>query len=299
VLNCTPHFSCRFKLQAVVIFSFLFVMVNRANASPNHQASPDTRVVRAPGLRGHIPAKPQELRGGTWRTDHSFEATLRIRNVLVIGPLDVTPVLYLADGTEFVLPQVHFTPGEVKTISINNALSSAPPEIAAHISDYGSVALRFNWGWATAIQASVESLDASRSLVFDFGLDSPMEMPASLQELNGLWWKRDEGVEGFAFLTNVTSKPVHVAVHSSLPSGVEGASHEVMVLPNRTERVLLSELLDDGQSPHSKAKAGGLSIRYRGTPGAIFVAGGLENPDEGYSTLIPVYQHSAGSRGAY
>src|SRR5713226_1700119 len=42
--------------------------------------------------------KTYTLYSGLWRTDGSFASTIRIKNVLVVAPMDVTPVLFMADG---------------------------------------------------------------------------------------------------------------------------------------------------------------------------------------------------------
>jgi hypothetical protein len=69
---------------------------------------------------------PQELFCGLWRTDHTFEATILLKNELVIGPMTVRPVLFFADGTEYDPTPVPLDPADVAAISINDALRAAP-----------------------------------------------------------------------------------------------------------------------------------------------------------------------------
>lgn len=67
------------------------------------------------------PLSPQQLEGGYWRTDVSFAPVLHITNILVTGSLRVTPVLYMADGTEYALPAV-LLPPEARRRLISRAL---------------------------------------------------------------------------------------------------------------------------------------------------------------------------------
>src|ERR1700674_1287256 len=163
------------------------------------------------------PAVAHELDGAFWRTDGGFRATIRITNIVQTAPIKVIPVLFMADGTEYTLPEVKLQPAGVATVSINDALSNAPPEIAAHISNFGSAALRFQWSWPSAISGTIRNLDVQRSLTysnsFRFSMttdrdarahrlgagkkrrvkthERPMDMSPKAVSIEGLWWKRD------------------------------------------------------------------------------------------------------------
>src|SRR5215475_2347386 len=102
---------------------------------------------RKPQRHSKLPVVNRSLVGGVWRVDHTFVATIQIKNALRNEAVNVTPVLYMADGTEYVLPQRKLTPYAFAQININEALQAAPPEITAHLSERGSVELRFNHRW--------------------------------------------------------------------------------------------------------------------------------------------------------
>jgi hypothetical protein len=40
---------------------------------------------------------------GLWRVDNGFVSKIHIKNALIVGPLVVMPVLYMADGTQYEL----------------------------------------------------------------------------------------------------------------------------------------------------------------------------------------------------
>src|SRR5437867_7822387 len=82
---------------------------------------------------------------GLWRTDGGFVSTIRIKNSLVVAPLEVSPTLYMEDGTAYPLPPVNLAIAGVATVNVNQALSLAPPSIARHLSKYGSVGLVYRY----------------------------------------------------------------------------------------------------------------------------------------------------------
>jgi hypothetical protein len=40
---------------------------------------------------------------GLWRVDNGFVSKIHIKNALIVGPMTVVPVLYMADGTAYEL----------------------------------------------------------------------------------------------------------------------------------------------------------------------------------------------------
>src|SRR6266481_791140 len=64
------------------------------------------------------------LDGGFWRTDGGFVSTIRIKNVLVVAPIQVTPTIFMADGTAYPLRPVMLATSGVASININDALAA-------------------------------------------------------------------------------------------------------------------------------------------------------------------------------
>lgn len=67
---------------------------------------------------------------GLWRVDNGFVSTLHIKNALIVAALSVTPVLFMADGTEYDLPDVQLATGGTGNVNVNGALAKAPASIA-------------------------------------------------------------------------------------------------------------------------------------------------------------------------
>lgn len=76
-----------------------------------------------------------------------------MKNVWIGRSIDVTPVLYMADGTEFRLQVVHLAPSASAAIDINQALMHMDSTWIGHASQFGSVSLLYS-GNASAITAA-------------------------------------------------------------------------------------------------------------------------------------------------
>jgi hypothetical protein len=230
-----------------------------------------------------MPVSPQEVKGGFWRSDHTFEPTLIITNMLEKISLPVTPSIYANDGTELELPSITLAPAGVATVDVRTALAAAPPTIRHHFTEYGSVGVRYRWNWAGAITTLVQNRDAKRSLNFNFDLRTPMVMKHDSDKTinEGLWWKEDRGVKGFLALANIASHTVDVNVELISDRGELEESKRVLLAPNETK------LIDDLMRK-SSGSSGGLRVSYQGSESNVVLGGGLENIAEGYSARIPL-----------
>ena len=232
----------------------------------------------------------QSMFCGFWRVDGGFNATIHLKNSLIVGPIDVVPVLYMADGTEYALPLVHLQTAGVANVDVNAMLRSAPPSLSNHISQYGSAAIRYRYRTPGEVSASMELLNVPKSLIFVFHFaEVGGGMKPVAFTLDGLWWKHDPDVGGFIALTNTTENRLEAryGVFSS-----EGATPPVRGLtlePHQVQLVELDRLLED--LPQREAKQGGIRVEYRGSPGDLLVSGGLENESEGYSAVMPFLLH--------
>jgi hypothetical protein len=187
-----------------------------------------------------------------------------MKNSLLVGPLQVTPVLYMADGTEYRLPSTTIPTGGVSTVDVNVALSQAPAAIASHISDFGNAALQYSYPSTGHLIGSMQVLDTARSLIFIYPFIEPgammdMDKHSSPQTIEGLWWKRDSGVVGFIALTNTTEQKQTAKINLvTSPSGKESSSDDrgshnlVELAPHSTRMLTLDELstvTSEGEEP--------------------------------------------------
>ena len=119
---------------------------------------------KGPHCRGLSKAIPSNC--GLWRVDNGFISTIHVKNILITGPLTVTPVLFMADGTEYDLPVVNLPITGVADVSVNDALGNLPPTAAAHLSQYGSAAVRYSYQNPGHLVAMMEITNITQSLVF-------------------------------------------------------------------------------------------------------------------------------------
>lgn len=223
----------------------------------------------------------QLMNCGFWRTDHTFEATMHIKNELLDAPLSVTPILFMADGTEFDLTPTTVGASQVSDVDINAALASAPPDVRSHVSDFGSASLRFEHKW-TPVSGMIEDVDKLRSLVYQAPLQHVMGSDPGHQTVEGLWWKHDAGVGGFIGLSNATTSQLNVFVQVSDSNGSGGPQHKFSLAPRQTQLVQLSDL----DATEKGDNLGGVTISFDGQIGDLLLSGGLENSAEGFSAPI-------------
>jgi hypothetical protein len=232
------------------------------------------------------PAVLRSVAGGLWMTDGNFKSSIYLKNGLVTSALEVTPILYLANGTKLPLAAVHLEPAGTATVDINQSL--ADNGIAPYAQLSGYLEVEYKWPW-DVLCVTIHNVDIAHSLIFNFNLGVPLLAGAVLPErsaekseiLEGMWWKETKDLTGFVALSNPTEEPrsATVAVSDSFGKPIE--KHAVIVSPHGTKLVALSELRN------APGVSGGISISYQGPEDAIVVTGGLEDQTTGFSANIP------------
>ena len=207
-----------------------------------------------------------------------------------MGPIQVTPVVYMADGTEYDLPSITLDTAGVATVSINRALAAVPPSIGGHLSQNGSAALRYQYPWGGVVRGQMVIVNIPQSLVFTGpfnGVDTAATPAPQQQGIETLWWRRDPGVTGFVSLANTTDKYIEDDVEATGSLGAPGDDIPVQLGPHTTQVLDLDEIT--GGIPGLENQSGGLSVHYKGADGAVMMIAGLENTREGYSATLPPY----------
>ena len=232
----------------------------------------------------HDPSTTQEAAGGFWRIDRDFDAALRIKNVLLKQPLTVTPVLYMADGTEFDLPSLDLPAAGVASVNIGRMLQNAA--LGAHRSTYGSASVRYHWSWA-AVLATIQNTDEIESITFHSTLNTnitQLKDPSTASgphTLQGMWWTPPQSTpSGFISLLNVTSQPLNAQLSLATAAAQTLTTRPVTIAPHATAMLTLQDLLSSITSADS---TGTVSIAYTGAPGALVATAGIENRATGYS----------------
>src|SRR5215471_5821625 len=105
-----------------VLALLMIVLPFSSHGQANPRAKPGSKRHKLgpvnPKLYG--PSVAQELDGGVWRTDGGFQAIFRISNKAQTAAIRVTPVLFMADGTEYALAPVNVKASGSATVNIND-----------------------------------------------------------------------------------------------------------------------------------------------------------------------------------
>jgi hypothetical protein len=162
-----------------------------------------------------------------WRTDLSFHSTITVSNQLANTGIDAIPTLYMADGTQWELPAIHLGKSGVQDLDINQALSNAPAGIRAHLSSYGSAAIRYRYDWQGAVYATMSIVDLTRSLshVYPFVFPPDQGIRENISpktrayrdaingiKYEGLWFRKTHNTGGFLALANTSSALLNVGI---------------------------------------------------------------------------------------
>ena len=203
----------------------------------------------------------------------------------------------MADGTALDLPPVHVPQSGVATVDVNVALAQAPVEVRAHLSTFGSAAIRYRHDWQGAVYATTSILDLPRSLEYSYPFIFPpgqgkaeKGVPASAvavrdaanaQNYEGLWFRRTATSGGFLALANTSESVLGAEV---AVSGLKTPVGRSISLPKHGTALIDLKDFFAGDDSH----VGGITISHSGPPGALQLAGGLQDLTSGYSTNLPI-----------
>lgn len=277
---------CIFAIPFLTTYSARGAAAARqAGAIPNYtKARPVPRLYPR-----NLSIQSQSTEGGLWRTDGAFQSVMMLKNILLSASITVTPILYMADGTEYDLPPVQLDDGGVAMVNINTALQNVPSTIQAHVSTFGSAGIRYQWAWKMAVGAAIRIGDDANSLAYLTHLNAnanETHQTAALQMAQvheGMWWKQEPGVSGFLAMTNTSLSDV-TANFQVFGSGGSGLTTQSMRVPPHCTQLL--ELAPIWSLLAGNPAQGGMRVSYTGAKNALQIEGGLMDMAKGYSHRI-------------
>ena len=219
-----------------------------------------------PPKQWHSPAVQRSMTGGLWITDPNYRAGLYLKNDVETSALTVTPVVYLANGAKYTLPDVQLEPAGSAVIDLNAGLAHLGIAPWAALSGY--VEVQYRWPW-DALCATVRNLDVVHSEQFNFGLvpdekQMPKHYPVTHGNVfEGLWWKQEPNVTGFVALSNLTNRSRSVSFQISERSGHPLGERSMPIPPHGTALINLEEL-KSAASPDGGLRVTWRTRRYRG-----------------------------------
>ncbi|MBV9761086.1 MAG: hypothetical protein JO340_11025, partial [Acidobacteriaceae bacterium] len=90
----------------------------------------------------HSPMTQRSMLGGLWMTDPNYRSVLVLKNEVQTSALAVTPVLYLANGAKYRLPEVRLEPAGTAVVDLNAALAQVG--IASWADLFGYVEVQYS-----------------------------------------------------------------------------------------------------------------------------------------------------------
>ena len=231
------------------------------------------------------PNTPQGMEGGFWKVDQDFNPILRLKNVLLQQSLNVTPVLYFADGTEYQLPSITLEPAGVAQVNIRIALQSVPANLQSHISTFGMAGISYQWSWPAVIATiqntdEISSLTITSSLLADVRKVHAAPEASSAQVTRGQWWLPTASADGYIVLENTSLTPKQATVQFSGHAGNALATQQVSLPSHASALVRLSTALGDARGTET---AGGVEIHNTGPEHGVVAYAGIEDDTVGYS----------------
>ena len=238
-------------------------------------------------INGGTPPMLRSMVGGLWMTDANWNSSIYLRNIVETDPITVTPILYLSNGTKYVLADVKLEPAGISILSINQALSKKGISSWATLSGY--VELQYTWAW-DPLCATIRNVDTVHSLIFTYGLRpiTPLSLPlldwtppVPSHTIEGMWWKHEPNVTGFVTLANISSQTTQASVQVMDGAAKLLGEYKVTISPHGMKLVNLAAL-GGATGTH-----GGIRIVSSATTDQLVVNGGLKDPASGYSAVLP------------
>lgn len=260
-----------------LLFSLIFLFSLNAQVSVQAQ-----KPIRLPRL---APTTQQGMEGGFWLVEKNFNPVLRLKNVLLNQPLTVTPTLYFADGTEYLLPAVVLEKAGVAQINIRNALQTVPDSIKSHVSDFGMVGISYQWSWPAVI-ASIQNTDEVASLTITNSLRAESSRvhkspeADSAQVCKGSWWLPTAKSDGYLILENTSLSAKQVHVQFTGHAGNTLVSKQVSLPSHSTSRIKFSETFG---GVRGNERSGGILVQYPGPDYGVLTYAGIEDSTVGFS----------------
>ncbi|HSS95969.1 MAG TPA: hypothetical protein VLK33_03005 [Terriglobales bacterium] len=273
----------QFLFRSIVILGCVLpVAAQQARVMAPHRPIPP-KIAHPGKVHGEMSAR--SMMGGLWMVDPNTKSTLYLKNNVETSSIAVTPVLHLSNGTQYQLPDVNLEAAGTALVSISDGLQSQGVASWAPLSGY--VELRYNWPW-DALCATIRNIDTVHSTIFMYSVPSipPVDTThppgkASVQTLEGLWWKQEPNVSGFVSLLNTSSQAITVNLQLLDSSNNVFATHASAVSPHGMKTVNLDELLT------TTSLSGGIQMTFTGQKSDLQIYGGLQDRNVGYSAKLP------------
>jgi hypothetical protein len=228
--------------------------------------------------------RPQEVFAPYWTAEPGWETELQLKNNLATGSLTVTPVLLIADGTEFPLEPVVIASNAAVSVALNRALLTSAPSLLNHPGAFGSVAFRFAGFDGRNLHAVVSIHRQSEPIGFDFTAFPPLNSERAGSR-EGIWWQPRRGVKDALVISNSSEKTVRGMLWLSDAAGKRW-SHALALDPHQTRRMAVGDLV---RKAGLSGKFGGITFEVPAAAPALDSVHFLYEERTGFSAQMKMF----------
>jgi len=229
----------------------------------------------------HPVAGPQETFAPYWTSEPGRESELQLKNNLASGSLAVTPVLRLADGTEFSLDPVTIASNAAVSVPVNQVLLKKFPSLLNQPGAYGSVVFRFTSFNAGNLYALVSVQKQGEPIGFHFDAYPPSDHERAGSR-EGIWWQPRRGMKDLLVIANGSAKTLRGTLWLSDAAGKRWSS-PLTLAPYQTQRLPVGTLV---RRAGLSGSYGGIAFEIPASAQAIDSVHMLYDERSGFSALM-------------
>jgi len=235
---------------------------------------------------------PQEAYAGYWTDEPGWHTELEIRNNLRAAPIEVTPVLRLADGTEISLSPRNIEANSAAMVDLSAELEAKTPALAGKPGTFGSVVFRYTASNSTSVFAAamVERTGAPIKYHFDA---FPYTSEFTSTSVESIWWLPKPSSTDVLVVANMTDKPIAAKVSITNSKGKPVALSDGLA-PLQTKRFIVRELIQSGKLDGTE---GGVSVSFDRPVGIndVQVSHFVYDESDGFSALLRTFSRDSSS----
>ena len=233
-----------------------------------------------------IPTKDFEQFVPYWTAEGGWHTELQLRNNLTADDLVVAPALRSANGVEVALNPIRLLPGEVRTISLADALTGVNSDLAGKAYAFGSIVMRYNSKASRNLYSSVMVHDSGHPIMYHLdGIIQAGDYVTGSRE--GIWWLPTSSTHDYLVLTNQGDRALQGTVWLYNASG-KSWNQLLQLGARETLRLSVRDMLDaagfDGQY-------GGIKVDMPRGAGSLDTVHLVYDETAGFSATLKMFDY--------
>ncbi len=234
-----------------------------------------------------VPTRDYEQTAPYWTTEPGWHTDLQLRNNLASESLTVNAAVRTADGSETALQPVTLLPGEVRSVSLMDALMAVHSGLPGQAGAYGSVVMRYHSKSMRNLYASVMVHVTGQPIMYHLDASSPAHNWHSGTE-EGIWWFPNSTVRDYLILSNQADHAISGTLELYDANG-KLVAQPLQLMAGATQRLSVGGLVAQAGSI---AKYGGIRIVMNEDAGFLDAAHVLFDLKSGFSATMKMFERN-------